>query len=83
MPNHHDADECEQLRTLEIKILNVEHQIQTEVSSMKATVESIQAQITKLVTRDRFDPVAYIAYGLAAGVLTTALGAMMSKVLIP
>jgi tetrahydromethanopterin S-methyltransferase subunit F len=83
VPNHHDADECEQLRTLEIKILNVEHQIQTEVSSMKATVESIQAQITKLVTRDRFDPVAYIAYGLAAGVLTTALGAMMSKVLIP
>ena len=83
MPNHHDADECEQLRTLEIKILNVEHQIQTEVSSMKATVEAIQNEIAKLVTRDRFDPVAYIAYGLAAGVLTTALGAMMSKVLIP
>lgn len=82
MPNH-DADECEQLRALEIKILNVEHQIQTEVSSMKTTVESIRNEITKLVTRDRFDPVAYIAYGLAAGVLTTALGAMMSKVLIP
>jgi hypothetical protein len=81
--NHHDADECEQLRSLEIKILNVEHQIQTEVSSMKATVEAIQNEIAKLVTRDRFDPVAYIAYGLAAGVLTTALGAMMSKVLIP
>ena len=83
MQNHHDADECEQLRSLEIKILNVEHQIQTEVSSMKATVEAIQNEIAKLVTRDRFDPVAYIAYGLAAGVLTTALGAMMSKVLIP
>jgi tetrahydromethanopterin S-methyltransferase subunit F len=79
--NHHDADECEQLRSLEIKILNVEHQIHTEVSSMKATVEAIQDQIAKLVTRDRFDPVAYIAYGLAAGVLTSALGALMSKVL--
>ena len=81
MQNHHDADECEQLRSLEIKILNVEHQIHTEVSSMKATVEAIQDQIAKLVTRDRFDPVAYIAYGLAAGVLTSALGALMSKVL--
>ena len=82
MQNHHDATECEQLRSLEIKILNVEHQIQNEVSSMKATVESIQRELAKLVTRERFDPVAYIAYGLAAGVLTTALGAVMSKVFI-
>lgn len=83
MQNNHDATECEQLRSLEIKILNVEHQIKSEVSSMKGTVEAIQNEIAKLVTRDRFDPVAYIAYGLAAGVLTTALGALMSKVLIP
>ena len=83
MQNNDDADECKQLRSLEIKILDVEHQINIKVSSMKATVEAIEKEIAKLVTRDRFDPVAYIAYGLAAGVLTTALGALMSKVLIP
>ena len=83
MQNNHDANESEQLRALEIKILNIENQINIKVSSMKSTVEAIEKEIAKLVTRDRFDPVAYIAYGLAAGVLTTALGALMSKVLIP
>lgn len=42
----------------------------------------LERVIEKLVTMDRFRPVAYIAYGLAGGVLTSFLGAITALVFI-
>jgi hypothetical protein len=75
-------EEAREIRELERKILGVEKTIQIEVSSIKINVEAIKYDMQKLVTRERFEPVAYIAYGLAAGVMTTALGAVLSTVFL-
>ena len=75
-------EEAREIRELERKILGIERTIQIEVSSIKINVEAIKFDMQRLVTREKFEPVAYIAYGLAAGVMTTALGAVLSKVFI-
>jgi hypothetical protein len=68
-----------EIRDLERKILNLENLIMIKVTGMESAIEMLNREITKLVTIERFNPVSYIAYGLAAGVLTTALGAVLSK----
>jgi hypothetical protein len=68
-----------EIRDLERKILNLENLIMIKVTGMESAIETLNREITKLVTIERFNPVSYIAYGLAAGVLTTALGAVLSK----
>ena len=75
-------EEAKEIRDLERKILNVEQMVLVKVSNLETSVHQLTEQIKSLVTRDRFDPVAYIAYGLAAGVMTTALGAVLSKTFI-
>lgn len=56
--------------------------MEIELAKMDVILKTLQKDVKTLVTIDRFNPVAYIAYGLAAGVLTTALGAVLSLVLI-
>ena len=60
-----------EIRQLEIKITRIE-----------SSFSRFEDDIKRLVTLERFNPVAYIAYGLAGGVLTTALGAILSTVFI-
>jgi hypothetical protein len=71
-----------EIRELEKKILLVENTLLIKVSNLATSIEIMQKDINKLVTIERFTPVAYIAYGLAGGVLTTALGAVLSKVFL-
>jgi len=56
--------------------------IKTQQALFNSSQNDMKLAIEKLVTIDRFSPVAYIAYGLAGGVLTTALGAVLSLVFI-
>jgi len=57
-------------------------ELKLKLNTQEVTCLRIEADIKKLVTVDRFSPVAYIAYGLAAGILTSALGAVLSLVFI-
>jgi len=75
-------EEAKEIRDLERKILNVEQMVLIKVAGLETSVSSLNEAINQLVRKETFQPVAYIAYGLAAGVLTTALGAIMSQVLI-
>lgn len=68
-----------ELRDLERKILKIEGDVYIKVVNLESSVNTLKEEIKKLVSIERFNPVAYIAYGLAAGVLTTALGAILSK----
>jgi len=77
------GDEEREIRDLERKILSVENLVLVKVTGLEASIRTMESEITKLVTIERFNPVSYIAYGLAAGVLTTALGAVLSKAFIP
>jgi len=52
------------------------------VASVSAKVDHIAISLDQLVSKDRFAPVAYIAYGLAGGVLMTFLGAVIGLVLV-
>lgn len=52
------------------------------IASISTKVNHIDAAISELVTKDRFAPVAYIAYGLAGGVLTTFIGAVSALVFL-
>lgn len=52
------------------------------VAKMSSKVDHIEKYLEDLVTKDRFAPVAYIAYGLAGGVLTTFIGAVTAMVFI-
>lgn len=71
----------EEIRDLERKILSVESEVLLKLMVVETTIHSIKEQITTYVSKERFEPVAYIAYGLAAGVLTTFLGAVIAQVL--
>lgn len=55
--------------------------LQQQYIRMDTNVAAMLLAIEKLVTIERFNPVQYIAYGLAGGVMTTVLGAILSLVL--
>lgn len=73
---------------IEKKMLMLESQTLLEIASVKKTQEaqaqdisSIKTALEKLVTRPEFEPVKMLAFGMAGGVLITALGAILLKVL--
>lgn len=74
-------NEAKEVRDLERKILSVESEVLLRLTAVETTIHSIREQINTYVTKERFEPVAYIAYGLAAGVLTTFLGALIAQVI--
>lgn len=71
-----------ELHDLEMKVFSIEQRIMIDINTLKGAIQELNREIVKLVSIERFNPVAYIAYGLAGGVLTTALGAVLSKVFI-
>jgi hypothetical protein len=75
-------EETREIHKLEMKILDVEQTVLIKVSALEIAVTSLNATVQQLVRKETFQPVAYIAYGLAAGVMTSALGAIMGMVFI-
>ena len=74
-------DDAKEIRDLERKILSVESEVLRRLTAVETTLSTLREQINSYVTKERFEPVAYIAYGLAAGVLTTFLGALIAQVI--
>lgn len=52
------------------------------VAKMTISMTHIDSTIEQLVTKDKFAPVAYIAYGLASGVFMSVLGAVLTLVIL-
>ena len=75
-------EETREIHKLEMKILDVEQTVLLKVSALEIAVTSLNSTVQQLVRKETFQPVAYIAYGLAAGVMTSALGALMGMVFI-
>jgi hypothetical protein len=67
---------------LEKQILTVDRAVLVQITELKMDVKNLKEVVATLVTKERFTPVAYIAYGLAGGVLTTFLGAVIAQVII-
>lgn len=74
--------DVKELHQLEMKILSVEQSVLVKVSALEVSIAGLNNTVQQLVRKETFQPVAYIAYGLAAGVLTSALGAIMGMVFI-
>lgn len=73
------------IESLESRLRRTEVQVSdmsVAVARINESVSHIDKSINDLVTKDRFAPVAYIAYGLAGGVLTTFIGAVTAMVFI-
>ena len=51
-----------------------------KMSRIETQLESISSSLINFVHQHQFAPVRLIVYGLAAGVMTTVLGAIMAKV---
>lgn len=80
-----DDHEKQALRDLDRDVKKLSEEVQSmkiKTVIIENSVESLIKAVEKLVSIDRFTPVQYIAYGLAGGVLTSALGAIMSMVFI-
>lgn len=75
-------EEAKEIHKLEMKILEVEQTVLIKVSAIETSITSLNAIIQQLVRKETFQPVAYIAYGLAAGVMTSALTAVMAMIWI-
>lgn len=73
---------------VERKLLVMESQTKNELTSLRSEVREltlrmidVRDDLDKLVTRPEFEPVKMIAFGLAGGVLISALTAVLAKVL--
>jgi hypothetical protein len=67
---------------LEKQILQVDRAVLVQITELKMDVKNLKEVVSTLVTKEKFTPVAYIAYGLAGGVLTTFLGAVIAQVIV-
>lgn len=67
---------------LEQELLKIDRSVLVQITELKTDVKNLKEVIATLVTKERFTPVAYIAYGLAGGVLTTFLGAVIAQVIV-
>ena len=66
---------------VENKILVQEGKMLSELVKLRGGVESLEKDVEVLITRHEFAPVKQIAFGLAGGVLLSALGAVLAKVM--
>lgn len=80
-----DEHEKQALRDLKVDV----KELSTKVSALEnkdilleSAINNLVTAIDKLVSIERFTPVQYIAYGLAGGVLMSALGGVMALVFI-
>ena len=76
---HHELEACQSI--VEHKILLLETQLLAKVSFLEKEVQRLIMIIETLVTQKEFWPIKMFTIGLASGVLLTALGAIMTKVL--
>lgn len=58
------------------------HSLSREVTALQVKVDSLQRQISELVSKAEFFPVKLIAYGLAAGSMGAVITAIVSSVII-
>ena len=65
---------------VEHKILLVETQIMAKVALLESELKRLILVIETLVTQKEFFPVKVFVYGLASGVLATALGVVMARI---
>ena len=65
---------------VEHKILLVETQIMAKVALLEKEIMRLIGVIETLVTQKEFFPVKVFVYGLASGVLATALGVVMARI---
>lgn len=63
------------------KMLTMERDSIEKLTRLEVLTGTMSAQLQTYVTQHQFAPVKLISYGLAGGVLTTVLGAIMAKVL--
>lgn len=56
--------------------------IQTSIAVMETQIKKFEEGLIERVQRLEFTPVKLIAYGLAGGVLTTVLGAILKQVIM-
>ena len=66
---------------VENKILANEGKMLNEIVRLRGGIESLEKDIEILITRHEFAPVKQISFGLAGGVLLSALGAVLAKVM--
>ena len=66
---------------VEYKILQQEGKMLQEIVRLNDYVKEMKSDIEILITRHEFKPVKAITFGLAGGVLLSALGALMAKAL--
>lgn len=71
--------ECRE--TVGNRMLTLELQSIEKLTRLETQVSAISSGLSSFVSQHQFAPVKLIAYGLAGGVLTTVLGAMLAKVL--
>ena len=71
-----------QQEELEKQLLQIDKAVLVQITELKMDVKNLKEVVSTLVTKEKFTPVAYIAYGLAGGVLTTFLGAVIAQVII-
>lgn len=75
-----DFQECKQ--DVGLKMLTLERDSIERLTRLEVGTANISEQIHTFVSQHQFAPVKLIAYGLAAGVMTTVLGAIMAKLFI-
>ena len=75
---HHELEACQNM--VEHKILLVETQIMAKVALLEKEIMRLIGVIETLVTQKEFFPVKVFVYGLASGVLATALGVVMARI---
>lgn len=56
--------------------------LKVEMSVLKSELRDMKEAIKSLITRPEFTPVKMLAYGMAGTILSSALVALLSKVLI-
>ena len=76
-----DAELIDCKTQIEKQILVLEGKTLHEVSAIKRDLEYIRGDVEQLVTMTRYRPVELLVYGGVAGVLMSALGMVMAKIL--
>jgi hypothetical protein len=76
---HHELEACQSM--VEHKILMLETQMLAKVSFLEKEIQRLIEIIQTLVTQQEFWPIKMFVIGLSSGVLVTALGAVMARIL--
>jgi len=76
-----DAELIECRTAIEKQMLILEGKTLQEVSAIKRDIEYIRGDLEQLVSMTRYRPVELLVYGGVAGVLMSALGMVLAKIL--